>query len=146
MWPPPWLPGRNGGITVSNASGTALDVGTYMLINVPGGTITGTPLLNGSVQGAGLAGSDKASIQVNGSEVDLVVASGAGFTATSITNSLSGNVLTLNWPAGPGWNLQSNSVSLANPNAWQTVTGATPPYPITINPAQPAVYYRLTQP
>ena len=62
---------------------------------------------------------------------------------TSITYTVSGSLLTLNWPSGQGWILQSNSVSLANSNAWQTVTGATPPFPITKNPANPAVFYRL---
>ena len=53
------------------------------------------------------------------------------------------NTLSLNWPAGQGWQLQSNSVSLVNTSAWQTVTGATPPYPVTISPNQTNVFYRL---
>jgi len=53
------------------------------------------------------------------------------------------NSLSLNWPAGQGWQLQSNSVSLVNTSAWQTVTGATPPYPVTISPNQTNVFFRL---
>ena len=60
-----------------------------------------------------------------------------------LTNTYTGGVLTLSWPSGQGWQLQSNSVSLSNTGVWQTVTGATPPYSITINPAQPTVFYRL---
>jgi len=71
-----------------------------------------------------------------------VVAAGPSAPAY-LTNSYNGGVLTLSWPTGQGWLLQSNSVSLSNTGAWQTVTGATPPYPITNRPSQSAVFYRL---
>lgn len=77
----------------------------------------------------------------------------AGLLATNLASSANGNIaysingsyLTLNWPAGYGWLLQSNSVSVADFNAWFTVSGATPPYTINVNPAQPTVFYRLTR-
>ena len=62
---------------------------------------------------------------------------------TNITYTVSGTTMTMNWPAGQGWLLQSNSIGLMNPSAWQTVTGATPPYPVTISPNQTNVFYRL---
>jgi|GEM_PF-2897376 len=60
-----------------------------------------------------------------------------------ITNSFNGTTLTLNWPSSQGWLLQSNSIDLANPNDWQTVSGATPPYAITISANKTNVFYRL---
>ncbi|MEI6075923.1 MAG: autotransporter-associated beta strand repeat-containing protein [Verrucomicrobiota bacterium] len=63
---------------------------------------------------------------------------------TNITYTVTGPTsMTLNWPVGQGWLLQSNSVSLVNTSAWQTVTGATPPYPVTISPNQTKVFFRL---
>ena len=63
---------------------------------------------------------------------------------TNITTyTLSGNQMVLNWPAGQGWLLQSNSVSVAASNSWFSVSGATPPFTNTINLAIPEVFYRL---
>jgi fibronectin-binding autotransporter adhesin len=64
-----------------------------------------------------------------------------------LTNSVAGGVLTLSW-ANLGTVLQTNSVGLANPNAWfpypgsSSVTSET----ITINPGQPQVFFRLMLP
>jgi hypothetical protein len=62
---------------------------------------------------------------------------------TNITYTVNANQLVLNWPAGQGWLLQSNSVSLSQPNSWFDVSGATPPFTNTINLAIPEVFYRL---
>jgi hypothetical protein len=62
---------------------------------------------------------------------------------TNITYTVNANQLVLNWPAGQGWLLQSNSVSLTQPNSWFDVSGATPPFTNTINRAIPEVFYRL---
>ncbi len=80
------------------------------------------------------------------SDVSLLATNLASSANGVIAYSISGSSLTLNWPAAYGWLLQSNSVSLANSNAWQNMTGATPPYPININSSQPTVFYRLTHP
>jgi hypothetical protein len=74
--------------------------------------------------------------------------SGPGY----ITNSVSGSTLTLTWPAGQGWRLvgQTNSLSTGlNPNsaAWGTVSGVSDgSATITLDPTQPAVFYRLVNP
>jgi len=67
-------------------------------------------------------------------------------TVPVITKSVSGSTLTLTWPGDHlGWYAQSNSVSLVDSNSWfnvpnsQTATNLG----ITINPAQPKVFYRL---
>jgi hypothetical protein len=70
----------------------------------------------------------------------------------TITNSVSGNTLTLTWPAGQGWRLvgQTNNLSTGlkpNPSAWFTVPGGTDgSISITINHTNPTVFYRLIAP
>jgi hypothetical protein len=66
-------------------------------------------------------------------------------TATNITYTLTGNQLVLTWPNGQGWLLESQTNSLATGlgNNWVTNTGATSPFTNTIDPSQPAVFYRL---
>jgi len=68
---------------------------------------------------------------------------GSAPSPTNITYTVNANQLVLNWPAGQGWLLQSNSVSLAAPNSWFSISGATPPFSITINPTNTPVFYRL---
>ena len=69
-------------------------------------------------------------------------------TPTNILYSVSGGQLVLEWPNGQGWQLQAqtNSLSTGVTTNWFPVPGATPPYTNTIDPANPAVFYRLTYP
>ena len=70
-------------------------------------------------------------------------------TPTNVTATVSGNVLSLSWPASyQGWLLQSNSVSLTVPADWYDIsnTAAGSSYNITINPGQANVFYRLRHP
>jgi autotransporter-associated beta strand protein len=65
---------------------------------------------------------------------------------TNIVTAVSGNQLTLSWPADhTGWTLQSNSVSLLNTGAWATVSGSTTTNKIiiTMDPTQTNVFYRM---
>ena len=141
-----------GSLVVSNA--TLATNSTISIAVVNGATLeldfavtnTVTSLvLDGIYQPAGVYSSNNSTPGFSGPGSLLVLGSTTP-TPANITYTMSGSALTLNWPSGQGWNLQSNSVSLANSNAWHTVTGATPPYPITINPANPEVFYRLTYP
>ena len=72
-------------------------------------------------------------------------------TAT-ITNSLSGNTLSLTWPAGQGWRLvsQTNTPSAGlnpSPAAWSTVPGTTDgSYSVTVDASNGSVFYRLANP
>jgi hypothetical protein len=81
----------------------------------------------------------------------------AVFTATAvtvltpmvqITSRLNGNTLNLTWPSGQGLMLvcqtNSRSTGLNETGNWTTVSGATDgSYSVTLDPAQPAVFYRL---
>lgn len=70
---------------------------------------------------------------------------------TNITVSVSGNSLVLSWPASHlGWTLQAQTNSLSvglnpDPNAWSDVPGSTAvnQWTITVDPANPTVFYRL---
>ena len=77
-----------------------------------------------------------------------IVAAASAPTPTNITYTVTGSQLVLNWPAGQGWQLQSqtNSLSTGLTTNWTTVSGATPPFTNTITPANPSVFYRLRAP
>jgi hypothetical protein len=66
-----------------------------------------------------------------------------------ITFSVTGRQLNLTWPSNyTGWLLQSNSAVLTTSTDWFTVPGspASNSMPITINPAQANVFYRIFHP
>lgn len=68
---------------------------------------------------------------------------------TNVTWQLTGNQLTLSWPPDhTGWSLETNSVDVANTNFWFTVPGSETNNQviITIDPANPHVFYRLVYP
>jgi fibronectin-binding autotransporter adhesin len=125
-----------------NASTTApLSQGDYPLINY--NTLTGSGQFTSlHVGGAGLAGGATASVVFTNNTVALHVLGGT-VSPTPITYTFNGTQLVLNWPAGQGWLLQSNILSVANSNAWFNVSGATPPWTITVAPATPSVFFRL---
>lgn len=66
-----------------------------------------------------------------------------------LTNSINGNILSLSWPAGQNWTLQvqTNSPLVGLSTNWMDVpgTGSLNSANITINPNQPATFYRLRQ-
>ena len=75
----------------------------------------------------------------------LAVSAGAPAPANLQFSMISAAQMLLNWPAGQGWILQSqtnNSATGLGTN-WINVTGATPPYTNAINPAKGSVFYRL---
>lgn len=69
--------------------------------------------------------------------------------STNITTTVSGNTLTLSWPADHiGWQLLSNSVSLTATNMWFPIAGSTQTNQetITLNPQATNVFYRMIYP
>lgn len=68
-------------------------------------------------------------------------------TGTNITFSVSGKTLTLSWPAAYiGSTLQSNSISLANPNAWFNIAGSSSVTNENITIGKGNVFFRLVTP
>ena len=130
-----------GNATMNVATAAPLSAGDYPLINYT--TLTGTGQFTSlNVGGSGLASGATANVVVGANSVYLSVVGGAPI-ATNITYTFNGSELILDWPAGQGWLLQSNSVNVANPSSWYNVSGATPPFTNAINPATPAVFFRL---
>lgn len=67
----------------------------------------------------------------------------------TLTNSLSGSVLSLSWPAGAGWRLQAqtNALSTGISGSWSDVTDSSVSSTnITVDSTQPTVFYRLIYP
>ena len=82
----------------------------------------------------------------------LTVVPAVNSTPTNMTAVVSGDRLTLTWPTDQtGWTLQTQTNALGaglNPGLWYPVAGstATNSVTVTIDPAQPTVYYRLSFP
>jgi autotransporter-associated beta strand protein len=135
-----------GTITVTNL-GPALAVGDTF-------TLFSKAVANGStmnVTGGGMIWTNK--LALNGSIQALSVAPTTADYPTNVTFSFSGNTLTIGWPATHlGWILQQQTnsvkVGLSPTNTWYDVsetssgTNAT----ITVNPANPTVFFRLRHP
>jgi autotransporter-associated beta strand protein len=142
------LPNVNYGGTLfaTNLAGT-LNIGdSFTVFNTAAHTgnfasITGTP-------GAGKAWSFNPNTGV------LSVVVGVNSTPTNIVTSVSGNTLTLSWPADHiGWRLQVQTNSLGiglkpATNAWFDVAGSTSvnSVNVTFNPANGTVFYRMVYP
>jgi autotransporter-associated beta strand protein len=79
----------------------------------------------------------------------LTITSTVALNPTNVTANFSGNTLTLSWPADhTGWRLETNSVDLANPNAWFPLPGSTSTNQILlpVSPASGKLFFRLVFP
>jgi hypothetical protein len=130
-----------GTLTVSNAGVELVEGDTFQLFNgsalIGGSALTITP-----APGAGLVWSN--SLAVDGSIVAVAA-------PANITYSVSGGQITLAWPDKYlGWNLQAqtNQLNVGLSTNWvaipgtETVTSTNLP----VDPANPAVFYRLRSP
>jgi autotransporter-associated beta strand protein len=77
----------NGPVSVVNNGASPLGNGTYVLATQSSGTISGTPTLSGTIGGNGIAAGKAAFIQVNGSNLELVVADGIPTTVSLSRNA-----------------------------------------------------------
>ncbi|HTV63714.1 MAG TPA: hypothetical protein VMH30_14220, partial [Verrucomicrobiae bacterium] len=130
-----------GTLTVTNLAGTLAQGDTFTVFT-PGAsagnfnTIVGSP-------GAGLAYSFTNGV--------LNVVKGTAGNSTNITYRVSGNVLTLSWPADHlGWilQMQTNPLSVGLGTNWVNVPNSASETStnITISPSNPTVFYRLMYP
>jgi autotransporter-associated beta strand protein len=131
-----------GTVTVTNLGTTALQTGdTFVLFNKP---VTGGASLNVTGGGSSVTWTNKLAI-----DGTIQVVSVLPTTPTNMTYSVSGNILTLSWPASyTGYLLQSNAVGVSASSSWYDVpgSGANNSYPVTIDPAKGNVFYRLLKP
>ncbi|HEX7653527.1 MAG TPA: autotransporter-associated beta strand repeat-containing protein [Verrucomicrobiae bacterium] len=134
-----------GTLTVTNI-GPALQAGdTFTLFSAAGG-------FNGTLDTTNLPDLNPGLFWIfNGVAGQLVVGSSVNTAPTNLVSSISGNALTLSWPADhTGWRLQvqTNTVATGLGGNWIDVAGAaaTNSVTATLDPAQGAVFYRLVYP
>jgi autotransporter-associated beta strand protein len=134
-----------GTLTISNLSVSALTTSdTFQLFSASGSKAGNFTSIVGS-PGPGLAYSFDPASGV------LSIVTGIANNPTNITFSVSGNTLSLSWPADHiGWILQSqtNNLGVGLSNNWADVAGsaAVTSTSVTMNPANPSVFYRLRHP
>ena len=137
-----------GGTLKLDLSGSPLTVNdSFTLFNFPGGNYSGafTNIIP-ATPGPGLTW-DTNNLANNGTLA--VQGGGIATNPTNIIVSLTGNTLNLSWPGDHlGWLVQSNSVGLAAPAAWQDLsnTASGTNYSIIIDPRKTNVFYRLREP
>ena len=127
-------------------SGPALTAGTYQLFNHP---VTFAPAnITLPTVSSPLILSNKLSI-----DGSILVFNPVNTISTNIDSSVSGNVLTLSWPADhTGWRLQVETNSLGGgydpAGPWFDVAGSTVVNTLnfTMNPANGTVFYRMVYP
>ena len=137
-----------GTLTVTNITSDATPLttsDTFPLFSVSGSTSGNFTSIAGS-PGAGLAYSFNPA-----SGLLSIVGSSIASNPTNITFSVSGSTLSLSWPADHlGWILQSqtNSLAVGITTNWFDMAGtaSVTSTNLTINPADPTVFYRLRQP
>ena len=131
-------------ITITNL-GATLQVGDTF-------TLFSKAMSNGAamtVTGGGVNWTNK--LALDGSIKVLSLISTINTNAFTLTNSISGNVLTLSWPVDhTGYRLQAQTNSLSNGlgTNWATIPGSASVNStnFTINPANGSVFYRLIYP
>ena len=143
-------------------SGTATLNGSLIVNNnfTPTAGSGFTILTAGSVSGAftnvtsgrvAVANAPTASYQVIYTATSVILTnyqSGSALSPASITSTVSGNHLTLSWPAGQGWVLQAqtNSLNTGLTTNWVRLPAAANPYNATIDTSKGTVFYRLVNP
>ena len=130
-----------GTLTVTNL-GPALAVGDTF-------TLFSQAVSNGAaitITGAGSTWANN--LAVDGSVTALTVPVTVNTNPPVMHVSVSGNTLSLAWPTNLGWTLQTNSVGLNSPGSWFPVSGSSSltNLNIIINPAKPAVFFRMVYP
>ena len=134
-------PSLAAGSTVTVANGAQLQL-DFTVTNQVAGLVLG-----GVSQAPGVYNSTTSSSYFYGSGSLKVVPGPSG--PAYLTNSVSGSTLSLAWPPGQNWRLemQTNSLSKGLGTNWVDVTpGSANTTNITVNPSQPAVFYRLIYP
>ena len=130
----------NSTISVSNGAALQLD---FAVTNPVAKLV-----LNGALQPTGVYGAGNSGGLITGSGfLQVLTVSPTG--PASITSSVSGSAMNLSWPAGQGWCLQMQTNSLAKGlgTNWIYLTdGGISSTNITVDPAMPTVFYRLTYP
>ncbi len=137
-------------LTVTNLGATLVTGDTFQLFNGPVSAFTTVNLPVASADNS-ITYAWENNLAVNGTIKVLSGASPVNPNPTNITTSVTGNQLTLSWPAShTGWTLQAqtNALTTGLSGVWYNVAGSTTTNQVIvpINPANPTVFYRLTLP
>jgi autotransporter-associated beta strand protein len=112
--------------TINNASGTPLDVGTYVLIQQASGNVTSAGVYSTTVTGSGVTAGNAGYISVSGGNVNLIVAPAVSFSGLTASQSISyggANILLAGTVsgAGPSYPAQGEPITvIINGNAQST--------------------------
>ena len=136
--------------TIPNASTVAIAAPGVLNLNFTGTNYVRGLVINGVTQPDGTYGSSSSPAGT----VDNTHFAGTGVLwvgappQPTLSSSVSGTQLTLDWPASQGWRLQAqtNSLTTGISSTWFNVTPAVPPYVVEIDPASPTVFFRLVYP
>jgi len=141
------VPMTYGGTLVLANTGAPLQPGdTFTVFNAPGYASTFGSVVSQSP--GQLVTWNTGNLAVNGT---VSVATVAALAPPTMTNSVSGNTITLTWPSSyQGWilQLQTNSINTGLSNNWVDVpdSAASTSATVPINPANPTVFIRLRSP
>jgi fibronectin-binding autotransporter adhesin len=130
-----------GGVLKILPSGSFAAGQTFTLFNGAGAT--------SSSSFSGILGSPGTGLGFTFTNGVLSVVSTGPTGPAALTNSFSGGVLSLSWPAGQGWRLQmqTNSLSVGLGTNWEYITdGSASSTNITVDVTKPTAFYRLTYP
>lgn len=144
------IAGSGAVLTVTNLGTTLVTGDTFQLFSGPVTAFTTVNLPVASADNS-ITYVWENNLAVNGTIKVLSGASPVNPNPTNITTSVSGNQLTLTWPAShTGWTLQAqtNALTTGLSSTWYNVPGSTTTNQVIvpINPANPTVFYRLTLP
>jgi autotransporter-associated beta strand protein len=133
--------------TVNTADGQPLADGTYVVVQASGSITSGGSYP--AVTGTAIGGGHQGAISVVGQQVILTVSTATVLPPATITVSRTGSTMNISWPSDHlGYILQSNSINVAIPADWFNVPGSSTVtnFPVTIQPGQSNVFFRLVSP
>ncbi len=138
-------------INIDNTGAPLANATLKLIATNTAGAVGGTVPASVNLYGNGLAAGATATVTNINSELYLAVVGGVATNPTNITVTVTGGLLTLAWPPDHlGWSLQvqTNALTTGLGNNWVTIPGSetvnTTNFPV--DPAQPAVFYRLIYP
>ena len=140
-----------GTLTVTNTGSNLVAGDRFVLFHGPFSGTFGTVDLPSTSNDGSLNYTWTNKLNLDGSIQVLTVVSSVNQTPTNLLTSVSGNTLTLSWPADHiGWRLQvqTNGLAIGLNTNWSDVAGASATNSVdqAINPANGSVFYRMIYP
>jgi hypothetical protein len=134
--------------SINTNSTVSVTAGAVLQLNFTTTNAVGALVLNGVSQANGVYNSNNVPTYITGSGNLRVGPASVGPSGPArLTHSVSGNVLSLSWPAGQGWRLEYQTNGLTRTN-WLTWPGSTATNSISVPLGQlaPTVFFRLAYP